>query len=66
MITLVLKGVSKPRLAGCALFIMVGFVGCGLLLATCCPRDPSGRGQEQHGCYVHRASSEVLAIHQML
>lgn len=45
MIILVLKGVAKPQLAGCVLFIMVVFVACGLLLATCCPRDPSDRGQ---------------------
>lgn len=66
MIILVLKGVAKPHLAACVLFITVVFVACGLLLATCCPRDPSDRGQEQRGYYTQRASSEVLGIHQML
>lgn len=64
MITLALKGVTKPWLAGCVLLTVV-FVAYGLLLATCCPRDAAGRGQEDRDCYMHRASSEVLAVHQM-
>jgi len=65
VITLTLKQVIKPWLAECELFTVI-FVACDLLLASCCARDTAGRGQEERGCYVHRASSEVLTLRQML
>lgn len=64
MITFVLKGVTKAWIADCVLFPVVS-VACGLLV-TCCPGHTAGRGHEERGWYMHRTSSEVLAVHWML